>query len=74
VGRDKLIRQSLRERFIVTLRGGESFDGLLIEADDKTLKLVNAFAVEKQSRISVDGELYVPRSDVLYLQKPGGAS
>lgn len=73
-GRDKLIRQNLRERFVVTLRDGETFDGLLVEADDKTLRLVNAFAVAKQSRVPVDGEVFIPRSDVKYLQKPGGTA
>jgi hypothetical protein len=34
--RDRLIRQALRERFVVTLRSGETFDGLLLDADDKT--------------------------------------
>lgn len=70
--RDKLIRQNLRERFVITLHGGESFDGLLVEADEKTLRMVNAFAIGKNSRVSVDGELFLPRGDVAYMQKPGG--
>jgi hypothetical protein len=70
--RDKLIRQNLRERFVITLHGGESFDGLLVEADQKTLRMVNAFAIGKNSRVSVDGELFLPRGDVAYMQKPGG--
>jgi small nuclear ribonucleoprotein (snRNP)-like protein len=70
--RDKLIRQSLRERFVITLKGGETFDGLLVDADEKTLRLVNVAAVGKTSRVSLDGELFIPRSDVAYLQKPGG--
>ena len=72
--RDKLIRRSLRERFVVTLRDGDTFDGLLVEADEKTIRLGNAFAITKQSRISVDGELFIPRSEVKYLQKPGGTT
>jgi hypothetical protein len=70
--RDKLIRQNLRERFVITLHGGESFDGLLVDADEKTLRMVNAFAIGKNSRVSVDGELFLPRGDVAYMQKPGG--
>lgn len=71
---DKLIRQHLRERFVVTLRGGESFDGLLVDADEKTYRMVDAFAVDGKNRVSVDGELFLPRGEVLYLQKPGGAA
>lgn len=69
--RDRLIRQVLRERFIVTMRGGESFDGLLIGADEKTIHLADGFALEGKNRLPVDGALYLPRSEVAYMQKPG---
>jgi small nuclear ribonucleoprotein (snRNP)-like protein len=70
-GRDRLVKKSLHERFIVTLRGGESFDGLLVAADPKTVRLVNAFAIDGKNRVAVDGELFLPRDQVSYLQKPG---
>lgn len=70
--RDKLIRRNLLQRFVVTLKGGETFDGLLAEVDEKTLRMVNASAIGKNSRIGVDGELFIPRTDVAYMQKPGG--
>ncbi len=72
IRRDKIIRQALRERFVVTLKGGESFEGILIEADDKSLRLVDSFAVSGKNRVSVDGDLYLPRPEVSYLQRPGG--
>jgi hypothetical protein len=59
----------LRERFVITLVSGETFDGLLIDADEKTVRLGNVFAVTEKSRVSVDGELYVPRPEILYFQK-----
>lgn len=71
---DKLIRQHLRDRFVVTLRGGASFDGLLVDADEKTYRMVDAFAVDGKDRVSVDGELFLPRGEVLYLQRPGGVA
>jgi len=70
--RDRLIRQHLRERFVVTLQGGESFEGLLLEADEKTLHLVEARALDGKSSVPVDGALFLPRAQVSYLQKPGG--
>jgi len=70
--RDRLIRQHLRERFVVTLQGGESFEGLLIEADEKTIHLVEANALDGKSSVPVDGALFLPRAQVSYLQKPGG--
>lgn len=71
---DKLIRQHLRERFVITLRTGESFDGLLLEADEKTYRFADAFAIDGRNRVSVDGELFIPRAEALYLQKPGASA
>lgn len=67
---DRLIRQALRDRFVVTLRTKETFEGLLLEADDKTIRLVDAFALDGSSRVAVDGDLYLPRAEVSYLQRP----
>lgn len=70
--RDRLIRKHLRERFIATLLNGDTFDGLLIEADSKTYRFTNTYAVDPQNnRLSVDGDLFLPRNEVAYLQKPG---
>jgi small nuclear ribonucleoprotein (snRNP)-like protein len=67
--RDRLIRKALRERFVVTLTSGETFDGLLIDVDDRTLTLANAYAISGSERVKVDGLLYLPRP-VAYMQKP----
>lgn len=72
--RDKLVRQALRERFVATLRTGETFDGLLVDADEKTFRFADAFAVDGRNRVRVDGELFLPRGEVTYLQKPGGTA
>ena len=68
---DRLVRGVLRERFVVTLRSGETFDGLLVDADAKTFRLVSAWAVDGKNRVSVDGELFLPRDQVVYMQLPG---
>lgn len=68
--RDRLIRKALRERFMVTMKSREAFDGVLLEADDKTLTLTNATAVNGHDRVAVDGTLYLPRAEVAYMQKP----
>ena len=70
--RDRLLRQVHLQRFIVTLSNGETFDGLLADADDNTVKLVGAFAVDAKNREPVDGDLYLPRTKVLYMQNPEG--
>lgn len=66
--RDRLIRAHLRTRFVVTLKSGEAFDGLLIDADASTLILADAWLIEQAGRHSVDGQLFVARADVAYMQ------
>jgi len=68
--RDSLIRRVLRERFIVTMLSGATFDGLLMDLDDSTLHLVDAYAIEGKDRIRADGSLYLPRTGVDYIQRP----
>lgn len=72
--RDRLLRDLLRERFVITLKTGETFDGLLDRWDESTLELVNPHAVTadqtRQTRVQVDGRLYLPRDQIAYLQRP----
>lgn len=68
MGRDRVIRALLRERFVVTLTTGETFEGLVIDADDSTVHLARAFAITDDGKIPVDGQLFVPREHVAYMQ------
>lgn len=70
MGRDRLLKQLLRTRFVVTLKSGETFDGLLDRLDPSTLELVDAYAVSSSGRASIDGRLYLPRDGVAYMQTP----
>jgi small nuclear ribonucleoprotein (snRNP)-like protein len=68
--RDRLLKSLLRERFVVTLKTGEAFDGLLDRWDESTIELVNPFAVTEKARVQVDGRIYLPREQVAYMQRP----
>ena len=68
--RDQLIRQAVRERFVVTMHSKETFEGLLLDVDEKTIRLTDAYALNGRDRMSVDGDLYLPRTEVSYLQRP----
>lgn len=68
---DRVVRKSLRERFLITMTNGEAFEGVLFDADQNTLHLVDAFLVDKSSRVRADGALFIPRASVSYMQKPG---
>jgi hypothetical protein len=72
--RDRLVRQALKERFVVTLKSGEAFDVLLLAVDDKTIRATNAFALGEGTRVAVDGELYLPREGIAYMQRPGSGA
>ena len=70
--RSLIRRRLLRDRVLVTTADGEAFDGVLLEADDRHLVLVDAAQVASSGdRIKVDGQLWLPAHNVVYLQKPG---
>jgi hypothetical protein len=70
VARDRLLKQVLRERFVITLKTGETFDGLLDDWDDRTIVFVDSYAVSEKARIPANGKMYFPRDQVAYLQRP----
>lgn len=68
---DRLVRSHLRERYLVTLHDGTAFDGLLMDADATTIVLVDAQQVAPNGdRLQVDGQIWLPRSGVAYMQRP----
>jgi small nuclear ribonucleoprotein (snRNP)-like protein len=69
---DLLIRRQCRRVVVVELRGGETFRGLLVAADARTVLLRNVEALTgaQASATPVDGELLIPRGDVKYMQRP----
>ena len=68
-----ILRQTLKERVVVTLKTGEAFVGVLLCADLHTWELVQAEAVgagERGANVPVDGHLLIPAANVAYCQKP----
>jgi small nuclear ribonucleoprotein (snRNP)-like protein len=71
VSRSRLIRRALRDRFVVTMTDGETFEGILRDADDRHLVLVDAAPVDGESeRRPIDGELFLQIANVRYMQRP----
>lgn len=69
----KLIRLHVRRRCIVTLKTGDSFAGVLFDADAEALILREAEALgagERRTNLVVDGEVLILRADVAYVQFP----
>lgn len=67
---DRLLRELLRYRFVVTLKTGDTFDGVLDQHDESTLEFVDVHAVTHDGRTPVDGRLYLARRDIAYMQRP----
>lgn len=72
--RDRLLRNVLRERFLVTLKSGASFDGLLDEWSKDHFVFVDAGSMadapgQSRQRVAIQGELWIARADIDYMQK-----
>jgi hypothetical protein len=67
-----VLKQTVKQRVVVTLKTGEGFDGLLFWADGKTWELVQAKALgvgDRGADVPVDGTLLIPAENVAYAQR-----
>jgi small nuclear ribonucleoprotein (snRNP)-like protein len=71
-GRDRLIRDRMRQKVVVTLKSQATFSGVLFEVDDRSLVLRNAQALGEGDPgiVPLDGEVVLARADVEFLQRP----
>jgi hypothetical protein len=67
--RDRLLRLEIKERFVVTLKAGPMFSGMLIDADDRTFHFADVRLVQTNGSVPADGQLYIERANVAYLQR-----
>lgn len=67
-----IIRNHLRRRAIVTTHDGQGFSGVLYDADTEAVILREAEALDLAdgTRVAVDGELLILRTEVAYIQLP----
>jgi hypothetical protein len=69
---DRVVGDLVKDRLLVFLRdSGGVFDGLLLDADDKTLTFgdVHRRGADGVSVTAAPGELYLERGRVLYMQR-----
>ena len=70
---NRVVRQRLREKVIVTTKDGAAFSGVLFDADSKALVLRQSEALgaaDDKSDVPVDGEVIVLLPDVAFIQRP----
>lgn len=64
------MRRLLREQFVVTMKSGDTWSGVLVEADEHTLSMLHVQKVQPDgTSVSADGQMFLPRSDVAYMQR-----
>lgn len=69
----RLLRKRLLHRVVVTLKNGQSFEGLLHEADGHAWFLRDASAVgmgERQTNLPLDGEIVLLVAEIAFAQRP----
>lgn len=68
--RDRIVAQMRRDRISITTHKGLTIEGVLLEADEKSLLLTDAAEVGAGGeKTPADGQVVIPRCDVAYIQK-----
>lgn len=65
---DSVLRRRERSQWVVTLKDGATFRGVLTDHDRSAIVLSNADHFSGDSRIPVDGEVVILLGDVKYAQ------
>lgn len=69
--RDRILRALVRHPFIVTMTDGQTWRGVVMDADDRTVVLRQAEAVGRDGdAVEADGEVLLPRHAIAYMQTP----
>lgn len=67
---DRILQRLVRTRFLVTTHSGATWDGVLMEVDDRSLVLRDVKVIGRDgAETPADGEVLVPRGDVAYMQR-----
>jgi len=67
--RDRIMREYLRHRMVITMKNNATWDGVVMDADERTISLRDVSAVQADgSRVSADGDVLLSRADIAYSQ------
>lgn len=69
---DVLVRRQMRRQVVLELRSGETFRGVVLAVDGRSITLgsVESLIATQTEPVPVDGELLIPRGDVKFMQRP----
>lgn len=66
---DRIVRRHVRTKFLITMKDGSTWRGVLMEADELTLSLFDAEALGADGTPTpADNQVLLPRGDVAYMQ------
>lgn len=67
---DRLVRQYLRDRFVITTKSGVTWSALLLDVDQTSLLLGDVEQIATDGTATkADGQVFLPRADVAYMQR-----
>jgi len=64
-----MARFMLRKRYLVTLKNGEAFSGMIEKMTKSEIVLQQVTSWTRDGQSKVDGQLIIERREVLYYQK-----
>lgn len=67
---DRLLRDRRTSRVLIELHSGETFQGVLVACDSRSVTLGSVSLLTGTERSKVDGDLLIPRVDVKFIQRP----
>lgn len=63
------MHEYLRHRMVITMKNDATWDGVVMDTDERTVSLRQVSAVQSDgSRISADGDVLLNRADIAYAQ------
>lgn len=66
---DSVLRRRERTQWVVTLKDGAAFRGVLTDHDRRSIVLSDAEHLADSARVPVDGEVVISLADVKYAQR-----
>jgi hypothetical protein len=66
--RDRLLRQVVKERFVVTQKTGAMFTALLLDVDNRSFHFADVSVLEQGVERPAQGQLFIDRANVAYMQ------
>lgn len=67
---DRILKSYRRDKFLITTKPGQTWSAVVMDVDERTLFLLDAEAVAPDgTRTKADGQVFLPRADVAYMQR-----